>query len=196
MKSSLKILKSDQFIVEESAKVIETVLEVEEALEDVRSELSEEENSQLTLRLQQLREMETQAETLHEAALQEKEQLLEAARLEAAHLKETAEIQGFQEGRQSGYEEGYQTGLQEGYRDGVQETEELKQEAVQQIERAQQEVFSYQQEKKEDLLQLAVSMAEKILHHQLDLSEEGVLELVRPQLELLDREPDALTLFV
>ena|SRR5690625_4529040 len=118
MKSSLKILKSNQVIVDKKAKAIDTVMEIREALEDVKSQLSSDELSQLDVRLDQLSEMEQQTESMLEKAQKESEDLLQQAQVEAEQLKETAEKEGFEAGHTQGYSEGYEEGFEKGFHEG------------------------------------------------------------------------------
>lgn len=65
-----------------------------------------------------------------------------------------------------------------------------------QLHRSRAEVLEYKSTKKQEILQLAIQMAEKILCRELEISEQNILELVQPELDTLSYEPDMLTLVV
>lgn len=130
------------------------------------------------------------------SAEEQANQILQEAKEEAKRLKAEAEKEGYQSGKEQGYQEGFQSGKQEGYRQAQQETEEMKQKAREMISQAQLQIEEYIEVKKESLLSLSIHMAEKIVHEQLYLSPDGILELVQPILHQLDREEDFVSLTI
>ncbi|SFC40209.1 flagellar assembly protein FliH [Alkalibacterium subtropicum] len=169
--------------------VIDTAYEVEEEEPDEYSEANEEARNELELAKQKSAELIEKAQT-------EKEQLIEEAMQEVEQLKEEAYKTAFEEGKQAGFEAGYKEGNEAGFTAGKQESEQLIKVAQQSVTEAQEAITKYIEEKKDSLLSLSVHMAEKIVHEQLDLLPEGILELVHPILHQLDRKEDYVSLTV
>ncbi|GEK89357.1 flagellar assembly protein FliH [Alkalibacterium putridalgicola] len=169
--------------------VIDTAYEVQEEEPDTYSGSNDEARNELELAKQKSLELIEKAQT-------EKEQLIEEAMQEVEQLKEEAYKAAFDEGKQAGFEAGYKQGNEDGFTAGKQESERLIKVAQQSITEAQLDITKYIEEKKDSLLSLSVHMAEKILHEQLDLLPEGILELVHPILHQLDRKEDYVSLTV
>lgn len=133
---------------------------------------------------------------LLEDAMNEKEQLLSEAKEEIARLKEAAYKQAFDDGQQAGYDKGYIDGKNQGYTDGKDLSQQLVDQARASISDAQRDIETYIDEKKESLLSLSIHMAEKIVREQLEMTPDGILELVFPILHQLDRKEDYVSLTV
>lgn len=129
-------------------------------------------------------------------AEEQAEEILEEAQAEAERLKNEAEEQGFKAGKEQGYQEGFKQGHALGITQAEEETRALKQKAREMITEAQVQIEEYVESKKDSLLSLSLHMAEKIVHEQLHLSPDGILELVQPILHQLDREEDFVSLTV
>jgi flagellar biosynthesis/type III secretory pathway protein FliH len=182
MPSSNRIIKNTPILEEDTGWIIDTVFdEYEEEVVEENSESAE-----------QLAEAKKKKARILLNAEEEASQILEQAKIEAEELKKVAQEQGYTEGKQQGYEDGFQNG----YLKGQQESDILKQQARVMISEAQEEIENYVQDKKESLLSLSVHMAEKIIHEQLELMPEGIMELVHPILHQLDREEDFVSLTV
>ena len=196
MKSSRKLLKSNQFVMNEQSKSIHTVLEKKTKSMQEIDGLSEKENRHIQTRLNEIHDLEAETERLHQETKKEKEMILMQAKGEADQLKKAAEKEGFAQGETEGYSKGYEEGQSSGYQEAEKAMAELRQEALDRIDRVDRDLEVYKQTVKSELLQLAVSMAEKIVHQEIMTSEDGLLELVKPQLDLLDMAPGVLTIFV
>lgn len=190
MPLSSRLIKSIQANAQESNDwLIDTAYDVQEDPEDDYIEENEEARNEL----EQAKQKSAQ---LIEKALTEKEQLIEDAMQEVEQLKEEAYKAAFEEGKQAGFEAGYKQGNEAGFNAGKQESDRLIQVAQQSLTEAQQDISQYIEEKKDSLLSLSVHMAEKIVHEQLDLLPNGILELVHPILHQLDRKEDYVSLTV
>ena len=101
--------------------------------------------------------------------------VLEQAKAEAEHIKEEA------------YKQGYREGIEQGHREGLAKAEKesrvIREDALQRLKTAEEEVETYYRSNKKRLLQLAGTMAEKILDRELTASGESLLELVKPLLQ-------------
>lgn len=186
MQSSSRIIKSRHKVDQSNDTwVIDTVLNDTE--DSIDEELDESE---------EVKEAAIKRKKILNEAQSKKEEMIELAKQEAEAIKQQAYQTGIQSGKEAGYQEGYTKGMQEGYAEGKQESEVLKQQGRDLITAAQLEIEQYVQEKKDELLSLSLHMAEKIIHDQLDHSDEGILTLVHPILHQLDREEDFISLTV
>ena len=104
-----------------------------------------------------------------------KEEILQQAKAEVEGIKEKA------------YKEGYREGLEQGHREGLakaqQECKSIKEEALLRLRTAEEEVEKYFRSSKTRLLELAGTMASKILGRELKTSGESLLELLKPLLQ-------------
>ncbi len=128
-----------------------------------------------------------------------RQKIVEAAAREAEEIKNTAKKTGFIEGKQKGIENGYEIGqkhgYQAGYEHGRRETRKMRSNVTELLKNAQEEVVRYYQEKRTEILELAVAMAENIVHESIDLSDERLLILAEPFLKKLDRPENLITLY-
>ncbi|GAB2491192.1 hypothetical protein GCM10008929_14140 [Alkalibacterium psychrotolerans] len=195
MPSSSRIIKS---VKTQSAKasedwIINTTYDYEPEEEFLESIDNEETSQEAREKLAEAKEKSSQ---LIEKALNEKEQLLSEAEEEIASLKEEAYKEAFEAGQQAGYEKGYSEGRDQGYTEGKELSQQLVDQARNTVREAQLNIEQYIEEKKESLLSLSVHMAEKIVQEQLEMTPDGILELVQPILHQLDREEDYVSLTV
>lgn len=86
------------------------------------------------------------------------------------------------EAKHQGFESGYEAGFSEGSQNAMQEYHETLQQAGRLIQEAHRIKDAIVQEAEPFLVELSVSIAEKIISHQLTLSPEWVLDLVRRSL--------------
>lgn len=129
-------------------------------------------------------------------AIKEKEQVIEAARIEAENIKLLAKQSGFEEGKELGYQEGYAVGYAAATEAGQRETAELKRNAQEMVQQSEEYVNQYHAEKKDQLIQLAADMAEIIVHQTIDASSEQVLELIKPLLIRINKTEKLITVTV
>jgi len=190
MPLSSRLIKSVQANANESTDwVIDTAYEVQEDDTEHYIEENEEAGNELAY-------AKKKSADLIEKALSEKEQLIEDAMQEVEQLKEDAYKQAFDEGKKAGFQEGFNQGRKDGFNAGKEESDKLIQTARSSVTEAQQDIARYIEEKKDSLLSLSVHMAEKIVHEQLDLLPNGIMELVHPILHQLDRKEDYVSLTV
>lgn len=113
----------------------------------------------------------------------EKARLLEDARQEAertiAEAWQTGLEKGLAEGREQGYREGYEQGLAT-----ARETaRSIEVEAKQKLVEATNTIELFYQEKQEEIIDLACSMASRIVHERISASDEQLLPLITPVLQ-------------
>lgn len=194
MLSSSRIIKSAQMDATEEW-VIDTSYEPEETYVESLDEQDEQDEQDLETH-KKLAEARQKSDQLIEKALKEKEQLLLETKEEVVRLKEEAYKEAFEEGKQAGFDTGYSEGKQQGYAEGKENSQQLVERAREAIRDAQLDIEAYVQDKKESLLSLAVHMAEKIVHEQLESTPNGILDLVHPILHQLDQKEDYVSLTV
>lgn len=122
----------------------------------------------------------------------EREALMEEIMAEAQVIKEKARADGHREGYDKGYKEGVKQGidkgrlegLEQGYMEGLkkadQEAERIRQSSIKMLQQAQDELDNYIDENRENIINLAATMAEAIVHRTIDTSSEDILQLVKP----------------
>ncbi|EXJ22383.1 Flagellar assembly protein FliH [Alkalibacterium sp. AK22] len=145
---------------------------------------------------QKLKEAKQKSSQLIERAQTEKEKLMEEAQQEIDELKQKAYEEAYEKGQNAGFERGFSEGQSQGFKEGQIASQELLNQARQMIRAAQLDIEQYIAAKKESLLSLSVHMAEKIVQEQLDLTPDGILELVHPILHQLDRKEDYVSISV
>ena len=140
--------------------------------------------------------LQTKAELLLKEAEREKIRLLEEASFEAEKIKEAAQQSGFEEGTQKGYAEGYTAGFEKAMQEGQNEAAILIQHAHAMVQEAEEKLAEYYSEKQNQLIQLAATMAEAIVHQTIDASSDQVLELVKPLLMRMNKTEKLITVTV
>ncbi len=120
-----------------------------------------------------------QAERLQEAARAKARTILVDAQAQADELIAGAEAKGLAQGRAQGIEEGKQQGQEQGHAEAVAEAraafEALGSGWSQALDDLESQRIAMQREAKSAVLQLAIQMAEKILHRTIELDEQAVV---------------------
>lgn len=120
----------------------------------------------------------------------EVEKLKEEAKIEIESLRQTTYQEALVHGEEAGYQEGFNKGLTDGLAEATSRNEELRASIMMMLKQAQAEVERYQEDKKQELIELASHMAEKIVQDTLDASDEGLLKIVTPLLYQLDKNEE------
>jgi len=179
MPSSRRVIKSSYAVNDLQESLIHTNYEVFTQLEEETSVEAIDETEEL------LKEAQNQAEAL----------LLEAQK-EAAAIKAQAEEMGFSEGEKAGFEQGLENGFNEGMKQAEAAFQEQENHLREMVKQANEQLNTYQETVKEQLLSFSVKMAEKITHQQIDASELGVLEIAKPYFYQLDKNEELVILTV
>lgn len=116
---------------------------------------------------------ETLAKTIVENARRQSEGILSKAYEEAQAMEQQAFAQGYEIGKEQGYKDAYE----ETFNKGTKEANRLIQNANNILQNAKLEYEKYLADKQEELLQLAVNMAEAVLRKKLT-STEGLSEML------------------
>ncbi len=102
------------------------------------------------------------------------EQMIKNAQLEASNLKEDAqnevlsiEKKAYEEGYDQGVKNGYEDGYKEAYEDNIEkakeEADKIIENATNMLQQANDEIANYMKSNKENILNLSISIAEKIM---------------------------------
>lgn len=101
--------------------------------------------------------------------------MIEEAQKETLAIKKQAQEQGFQEGFNQGKEEGHK----KGHERARQETQESKENAKHLLQSAHKESREYIEKTRQEIIDLASSMARNILHFNIDTKDQSIVEMVK-----------------
>lgn len=137
----------------------------------------QEEESLVEIDQEVIETLKNQMEAKMRAEIEEERLLLiNQARAEAEEIIVEAE--------KKGYEDGYEDGKEKGYNVGIStsrvEAEKIKENALKLVKQAEEYVDNYYRENKEQIIGLAIDIAEAIVNRSIDLSEEDILTLIKP----------------
>ncbi|WP_035618943.1 FliH/SctL family protein [Lacticigenium naphthae] len=189
MKSSPRIIKAGQAANGADRSTIETeiqLLEEKIASVDESTEFQDEEVADALRKKQSI---------LKQAAV-ERAEMLEQAEAAIEQLRKETFAQALADGQQKGFDQGYADGYDQGFTTGQTESHKLKEEAWQQLTIARTEIDDYVKDKKQEWMELAIHMAENILHDQLAKDDKKLLNLIHPVVQELDRQEDFVALNV
>lgn len=115
---------------------------------------------------------------------------------EATDEGEIIKKKAFEIGLKEGQLDGYETGKVDGYQAGLLEAESLKNNAKNLITQTQVAMNSYQKEKQDDFIKLAILMAENIINQEISMSEDKLKMLLQPILNKIEKSDNFITIFV
>ena len=183
MQWSYKIIKNKDVAYSHEGKTIANIKHEESPSKmDLDDEIHSEENQI---------DINDSIKEIEERFIQENEklrvELLEKIEREArARVEEEVKI-----AKQQAAEEGYRDGLKHGYQKGIQDAkpvcDQMKESAMDLIEQAKLEVEKYYNDNKDNIIRLAGDMAESIVNKTIDLSSENILLLIKPIIDLNER---------
>lgn len=202
MRSLSKVIKVSQYRTESNWRQLrlpDLSIRMEEmnslAESGTKEDLPEEQGDRQALieleRMRILREAEDQAE----ARLKEAEEEINRLRKETVQKWEEEKKAIFQKANEEGYKEGYEAGFEQGIQEGEKSLAGRIAQAEGILTEASLEARRMKRESEEELLQLSVQIAEKILRHTLEENRELFLEIVKGAL-LLNEETHEITIRV
>lgn len=136
------------------------------------------------------------AQALLMEAEQQSQQLIEQAQEEIAELKQKTYKEAFQSGLETGQLEGFQQGYKEAKQQVDAENEQEKEKIQFMLEEALAEIDNYKFDKKDELIELASHMAEKIIHKEINSSDKGILDLAQPYFYQIDKDEEHVSITV
>lgn len=105
--------------------------------------------------------------------------IIEQAKQEATAIKKKARESGYQGGFRKGQEEGYK----KGYDSALKETNEIKEDAKRLLESAHRGSRDYIEKTREEILDLASTIARNILRFNIETRDESIIEMVKHALK-------------
>lgn len=181
MTSSRRIIKSNYAMEDLEESIITTTYEIE------TEELQVNDSEQAPHVVDGNHKVLTEAKS-------EATQILATAEQEAIALKAQAEELGYTNGEKAGFEQGLQKGFNEGVAQAEIAFQEKETHLREMLESANTQLNAYKENVKEELLDLAIQIAEKIIHQQINESESGVLGIARPFFYQLDKDEELVIL--
>lgn len=192
MRLSYKIIKNKDIAYSEERKTLTDIKlegnfdELDEIIDEVKEEIEIEE-----VEVEEPIDIELIKKEIEEKFTLENEELRREllANIELEARKKAEEEAAI--AKQEAAEEGYKDGLKHGYQRGIQEAkgvcDEMKKTALDLIQQAKEEVEKYYSENKANIIRLAGDMAENIVNETIDLSSENILMLIKPIINLNER---------
>lgn len=155
----------------------EKISEARQDLQDLEAEIQQKEEEARTAKDEILSEAEDEAEEIRNQAQQEADELIQSKQQEV----------------ESAREEGFQEGYEDGHQEARKETAELIEHAESILEEARRERHAYVENHEDSIIQLAVTLAERVLTESVEIDEDLVRQVVRDAVDDL-REVREITL--
>ncbi|HHY81555.1 MAG TPA: hypothetical protein GX505_02620 [Clostridiales bacterium] len=124
------------------------------------------------------RQIQVKLENMIRQAEAQAESIIQQAREQAQAIQ----MQARDEGYQAGLQEGRKSGFQAGYKEGMQSTEQMQKQAKALLQAAHRESREYIRKTQAEIIKLAAAMAKKIIHINIDMNDESIVEMVREAL--------------
>lgn len=196
MPSSRNVIKAHQWKADETASEIDTKL----SLSQKASLLSANKAGLLDKRPADVSSpLAAQAEQINQLlqeAQEERQNIISDAIAEADRIKQTARAEGLQEGKETGMREGFLVGYENGRQAGVESLSSLKESLLNQLKETDKLVAAYYRENTKAIVALAAQMAEQIVHHTIEASDEKLMLLLDPILKRMEKNEPFITITV
>jgi flagellar assembly protein FliH len=174
---------ADELVVEEEREEAQDALEVEEPLpQEPAAEESEEEKepeeSENPVRFAQI-----QGESILKKAAEDARQILEEARQEAEVIRDNARQEGLAQGQIDGFQIGLEQALEQSRQTTEQRCAELEEEVEQFINRANSVLEQQLEDNVDELRDLSIAIAEKVVCVSLKSSSEVISRMIQTALD-------------
>lgn len=113
----------------------------------------------------------------------ERNEIIQQAKLKAKEIKKEAYNEGYEEGKQSGYQQGYLEGYENGIRESKSEIDNMKSQILIQLQNAQKKAIEYFDTYQEEIIRLSTEIAENITYHTIESDSQNILSLIKPILQ-------------
>ncbi len=113
------------------------------------------------------------------------EEIIRNSQLDSEQIKRKAQLDGFKQGRREGYDKGFHEGMAK----AVEEAEAVRAQANELLARSEELRRAKIEELEQEIIDLAVEIAEKLLTMQLSLDREAVLSVAAESLKLVADRP-------
>ena len=149
--------------------------------EDIKNPEDELNGIRSQIRKDLIEEIQEERDSIINKAIKEAEEI--ALRAKDTGYKEGFN-QGLERGMKQGISQGNKKGLENGYLQGIidaqDEANQIKKNAMDILDKAGDEVEKYMAENQKRIIDLAVQMAESIVHSTIDSSSENLMQLIKP----------------
>lgn len=181
MTLSYRVIKNHQVDIKESTADIPIIST--EKLEKVIEKNSGDLETQ-----QKFMNLTSQIDEIKERAEKQANLIIDQANQEAQKIRAEAQERGYEEGIQKGQELGYK----EGYQKALQDIEEIKKQASELLKNAYKESRKYIENTREEIVGLAVTIAEQILHCKIDVMDDSMMEMIKNALQQVEERKQVL----
>ncbi|WP_319469822.1 FliH/SctL family protein [uncultured Trichococcus sp.] len=129
-------------------------------------------------------------------AQEERQSIIAQAVEEADRIKHKAKEEGMLQGKELGMQEGFQAGYEKGRQEGLATVSKIRVSLLNQLKEADVLVSTYYKENKKAIIELAAQMAEQIVHHSIDRTDETIMLLLDPILKKMEKNEPFITITV
>lgn len=129
-------------------------------------------------------------------AQEERQSIIAQAVEEADRIKQKAKEEGLFQGKETGMQEGFRAGYEKGRQEGVETLARLRESLQNQLTETDTLVSTYYKENKAAIIELAAQMAEQIVHHSIDRTDEKIMLLLDPLLKRMEKNEPFITITV
>lgn len=120
-----------------------------------------------------------QSQKIIDGAVEESKNIIEKAKKQAEKIKKDS----FSDGIKRGYEEGYKKGHEEGIESGLSETQDIRKQAQSVLEEAHRASREYIKNERDEIVNLSLSIAEKIIEYEVDTKDKAIENIVKKSIE-------------
>lgn len=196
MPSSHNIIKSHQWKSTETPSHIDTKLSLSQKTALISANktgmsANREADSGNTIAVQS-----EQAERLLLDAQEERQNIIAQAVEEADRLKQNAKEVGLLQGKEMGRQEGFLSGYEKGRQEGLATVSKIRASLLNQLKETDRLVAAYYKDNEEAIIKLAAHMAEQIVHHSIDRTDEAIMVLLDPILKRMEKTEPFITITV
>lgn len=182
IQSSYSIIKKNSICQEDNkVSLIETKFEFIPEVEQIEETICDKEE-EVEIDLDEIKEK--IRKSLYLEMENERNQIINDARIEADKVK----LESRKLGYKSGYQEGYKLGYKEAMDKAKIEGQIIKDNALKLIQESEVHVEEYIEENQKRIIELSVDMAESIVNQTIDSSSEDILMLIKPILQNYDKK--------
>ena len=196
MPSSHNIIKSHQWKSDETTSSIDTKLSLSQKaalLSANKKGMNENRQAETT------NPFAAQADQIGQLLLEaqeERQSVIAQAVEEADRIKQKAKEEGLLQGKETGRQEGFLSGYEKGRQEGLATVSKIRASLLYQLKETDRLVAEYYKDNKEAIIELAAHMAEQIIHHSIDRTDEAIMLLLDPILERMEKTEPFITITV
>ncbi|WP_107995685.1 FliH/SctL family protein [Trichococcus paludicola] len=129
-------------------------------------------------------------------AQEERQSVIAQAVEEADRIKQKANEEGLLQGKEMGMQEGFLAGYEKGRLEGLATVSKIRVSLLNQLKETDTLVSAYYKDNKEAIIDLAAQMAEQIVHHSIDRTDEKIMLLLNPILKRMEKNEPFITITV